>query len=57
LWLGISLKLSFSKALVVGIGWYLPLDIIKIFIASFIAYYVREALIKCGFLRKRGFSA
>lgn len=45
LWLGFSLNLSFVKALIAGIGWYLPLDIIKIFIASFLAYEVRNALI------------
>jgi len=51
LWLGFSLKLSFSKALVAGIGWYLPMDIIKVFLASFLAYNVRETLIKSGFLK------
>lgn len=44
-WLGFSLSLSFAKAIIAGIGWYLPLDIIKIFIASFLAYEVRSALI------------
>ncbi|HHV95913.1 MAG TPA: biotin transporter BioY [Clostridiaceae bacterium] len=50
LWLGLSLNLSFAKALVAGMGWYLPLDVIKIFFASFLAYNVRETLIKSGFL-------
>ena len=49
-WLGFSLKLGFSKALVMGIGWYLPFDIIKIFMASFLAYEVKRALIRSGLL-------
>ncbi|HOJ12627.1 MAG TPA: biotin transporter BioY [Clostridiales bacterium] len=44
LWLGYTLKLSFSKALLMGIEWYLPLDMVKLFMASFLACEVLNSL-------------
>ncbi len=49
-WLGAVLKLSPGKALIAGIGWYLPLDIIKVSFASFISCHVRNLLIKSSLL-------
>jgi biotin transport system substrate-specific component len=46
IWLAFSLKLGFMKALAMGIGWYLPLDILKVVISSFIGYEVRTALLR-----------
>lgn len=40
------LEMPFLKALATGIGWYLPLDAIKIALAAFIAVRIRSTLTK-----------
>ncbi len=50
-WLGAVLNLSLGKALIAGIGWYLPLDIIKVFFASFLGCHVRNLLIRANLLK------
>lgn len=45
-WLALSLNLGLVKALALGVGWYLPFDILKIIISSFLGYEIRHALIK-----------
>lgn len=49
-WLGFYLKLNFYKSLIAGIGWYLPFDIIKIIIASFLGFEVRKLLLKANLI-------
>lgn len=46
IWLAFSLKLAFMKALAMGVGWYLPLDILKVIISSSIGYEIRAALLR-----------
>ncbi len=41
-WLGFSLGLSFEKAVLLGAGWYLPLDAIKIFAAAYLSLQIRK---------------
>jgi biotin transport system substrate-specific component len=48
LWLGIVSKLDFMKAIVLGAGWYLPLDAIKIIFAAIIGYRIRISAIHAG---------
>lgn len=52
-WLGFTLKLTPIKAILVGAGWYLPLDTLKIIIAAFISLKVRKSLINSGFIAPR----
>lgn len=49
-WLGISLKWDASKALMSGVAMFLPFDIIKIVVAAFLGYQVRESLIKANLI-------
>jgi len=51
-WLAFALRLSFLKALAMGIGWYLPLDILKVVASSFIGYEIRAALLKVKLIQK-----
>lgn len=50
LWLAFILKLGFFEALAMGVGWYLPLDILKVTISSFLGYEIRLALIRSNLL-------
>jgi len=50
-WLGFVLNLTVDKAIALGIGWYLPLDAVKIVLASMLGYEVRKALIKSNLLQ------
>ncbi|MBO8169758.1 MAG: biotin transporter BioY [Thermoanaerobacteraceae bacterium] len=38
------------EAIAAGVGWFLPLDVVKIFLAAGIGYSVRNALIRSGYL-------
>ncbi|MDO8685090.1 MAG: biotin transporter BioY [Clostridiales bacterium] len=43
-WLGVSLSLTPLKAIILGAGWFLPLDIIKIILASILTKSIRSRL-------------
>ncbi|GAW92887.1 biotin transporter BioY [Calderihabitans maritimus] len=44
------LDLTWQKALIFGVGWFLPLDILKIFIGAALSVSVRRALVQSGMI-------
>lgn len=46
-------NLTAGQALAAGVGWFLPLDTLKIFLAAGIAHAVRRALVSGGYLVPR----
>lgn len=43
-WLAIVLKLNITQAVVMGVGWFLPFDIVKIAVGAYLAKRVVSAL-------------
>ncbi len=52
-WLGYVLELDLLKAVVMGTGFFLPFDLIKLSAAAFIGYEVRNALTRAGLITLR----
>ncbi len=50
-WLGYVLELDLLKAVAMGMGFFLPFDLIKLFAAAFIGYEVRNALTRAGLIK------
>ncbi len=48
--LAFVMQLTAAKALAFGVGWFLPLDAVKLFLAAGISYSVRNALVASGHL-------
>jgi biotin transport system substrate-specific component len=49
-WLALSFRMSLTKTLIMGVGWYFPLDIIKVVLSSFFGYEVKTALLKANLI-------
>lgn len=49
-WMAFILGLTAEKALIMGIGWYLPLDIAKLIIAVHLSVEIKKLLIKSNLM-------
>ncbi len=44
------MKLNLTQALIFGVGWFLPFDAVKLFLAAGVSHSVRKALIASGYI-------
>lgn len=43
-WLGVVLKLDFFSTVIMGVGWFFPVDAVKLFLASIIGTKIRKRI-------------